>query len=345
MRRTNSRTVLLAGLIATAIVTLAGIAGLLDRPEWWTQDMRYRHARRTPDRLGDQVRLVAIDDRALDTVGRWPWSRDLVADALREVARAGARGLAIDVLFGDVQSAVTDAALAEAIGEVPTVLAVNMDEGRLESSAWSGAAGERALRAMIDAACADVTRPAEVIADAAGLDGERRDRFLERPKVFKSYAAWDRLVRLRLAGAPAADLPSFVRSMTGGDATLDRFAERGLLEEAYERDRSFGLLSRFMGAESGPGAPLDAPPIAVLSERAAGVGFVNSKPDADDQYRRVRPFWPTPYGNLPQFGLAAGLLQLGIAPADVTVADGALRFPDGRRLPLDDGMIFVDLAF
>ncbi len=342
VRRTNNRTVLLAGLIATAVVTLAGMAGVLDRPEWWTQDMRYRHARRTPDRLGDQVRLVAIDDRALDTIGRWPWSRDLVADALREVARAGARGLAIDVLFGDVQSAATDGALAESIGEVPTVLAVNMDEGRLDSSAWSGAAGERALRAMIDAACMDLTRPAEAIADAAGLEGERRERFLERPKVFKSYAAWDRLVQQRRDGAPATDLASFVRSMTGGDSTLDRFAERGLLEEAFERDRSFGLLSRFMGTGFGPGAPLDAPPIAVLSERAAGVGFVNSKPDADDQYRRVRPFWPTPYGNLPQFGLAAGLLQLGIAPADVTVADGALRFPDGRRLPLDDGMIFVD---
>jgi class 3 adenylate cyclase len=43
-----------------------------------------------------------------------------------------------------------------------------------------------------------------------------------------------------------------------------------------------------------------------------------------------------------QFGLAAGLLQMGIAPASIREEQEALVFPDGRRLPLESGHIYVD---
>jgi hypothetical protein len=131
-------------------------------------------------------------------------------------------------------------------------------------------------------------------------------------------------------------------ALTGGDASLDRFPERLLLDEAFERDRSFASVARFMAPGTGEGSALDAPPLALFAERAAGVGFVNSRPDWDGEHRRVPPFWATPYGALPQFGLAAGLLQLGIAPRDVKVEGGALVFPDGRRMPLEGRDIRVD---
>jgi CHASE2 domain-containing sensor protein len=80
--KSPNRIVLFAGLAATALVVLAGSLGLLDRIEWRTQDFRYRYARQSVDALGDRVRLVAIDDRALDTIGRWPWPRQTFARAL-----------------------------------------------------------------------------------------------------------------------------------------------------------------------------------------------------------------------------------------------------------------------
>lgn len=336
-----TRIVLFAGVAATLAVIMAGMGGLLDGFEWWSQDQRFLHARRQSQPLGKGVALVAIDDRALDTIGRWPWSRDVLSMALDEIAIAGARTVASDVLFTDVQSAPADAALAAGIARSPTVLAVNMDEGRMDATIWLSAEGRQALSALVTAIAEDITAEPSVIADRAGLQGVRRDRFLDRSTNFKKLAAWKELLRLRNAGTPPADAQAYRLLLTKQDATLEHFAERISVNEAFDRDESFALLARFMSASKGEGSAMDAPPLAEFAERAAGVGFVNCAPDRDGQYRRVRPFWRTPYGSLPQFGLAAGLLQLGIAPASIREEPDALVFPDGRRLPLDNGRIYV----
>jgi class 3 adenylate cyclase len=334
--------VLFAGLAATLAVIAVGMAGLLDGFEWWSQDQRFLRARRIPEPLSKSLALVAIDDRALDTIGRWPWSRDVLALAFDEIAIAGARTVASDVLFTDVQSAGADSALAAGIARNPTVLAVNMDEGRLDAALWLSAEGRQALSSLVAAIAEDITAEPVSIADRAGLEGVRRERFLERSTNFKKLAAWQELLRLRNAGTPPADAQAYRLLLTKQDATLERFAERNSVNEAFERDQAFAILARFMSASKGEGSAMDAPPMAEFAERAAGVGFVNCAPDSDGQYRRVRPFWRTPYGSLPQFGLAAGLLQMGIAPASIREEQAALVFPDGRRLPLENGHIYVD---
>ena len=333
---------LFAGLAATLAVIAVGMAGLLDGFEWWSQDQRFLRARRIPEPLSKAVALVAIDDRALDTIGRWPWSRDVLSLAFDEIAIAGARTVASDVLFTDVQSVGADTALAAGIARNPTVLAVNMDEGRLDAALWLSAEGRQALNSLVAAIAEDITAEPVAIADRAGLAGMRRERFLERSTNFKKLAAWKELLRLRDAGTPPADAQAYRLLLTNQDTTLERFAERNSVNEAFERDQSFALLARFMSASKGEGSAMDAPPMAQFAERAAGVGFVNCAPDSDGQYRRVRPFWRTPYGSLPQFGLAAGLLQMGIAPASIREESAALVFPDGRRLPLENGHIYVD---
>lgn len=333
---------LFAGLAATLAVIAVGMAGLLDGFEWWSQDQRFLRARRIPEPLSKGVALVAIDDRALDTIGRWPWSRDVLALAFDEIAIAGARTVASDVLFTDVQSVAADTALAAGIARSPTVLAVNMDEGRLDATLWLSAEGRQALNSLVAVIAEDITADPVAIADRAGLTDIRRERFLERSTNFKKLAAWKELLRLRNAGTPPADAQAYRLLLTKQDETLERFAERNSVNEAFERDQSFALLARFMSASKGEGSAMDAPPMAQFAERAAGVGFVNCAPDNDGQYRRVRPFWRTPYGSLPQFGLAAGLLQMGIAPASIREEQEALVFPDGRRLPLESGHIYVD---
>jgi class 3 adenylate cyclase len=334
--------VLFAGLAATLAVIAVGMAGLLDGFEWWSQDQRFLRARRIPEPLSKGVALVAIDDRALDTIGRWPWSRDVLSLAFDEIAIAGARTVASDILFTDVQSGAADTALAAGIGRNPTVLAVNMDEGRLDAALWLSAEGRQSLNSLVAAIAEDITAEPVSIADRAGLSGIRRERFLDRSTNFKKLAAWKELLRLRNAGTPPADAQAYRLLLTKQDATLERFAERNSVNEAFERDQSFGLLARFMSASKGEGSAMDAPPMAEFAERAAGVGFVNCAPDSDGQYRRVRPFWRTPYGSLPQFGLAAGFLQMGITPAAIREEPDALVFPDGRRFPLENGHIYVD---
>ncbi len=339
--RNPNKAVLLAGIAATLLVMLLGALGALNRIEWRTQDARFLHARQAADPLSDQVRLVGIDDRALETKGRWPWPRGLVAKAFDEIARAKPRAVAVDMLLVERQGAEPDAALAAAIARMPTVMAAQMDEGRLDQRLWAGTEGAAALDRLQRTIIADVKADAAPIADAAGLQGARRASFLAHASVFKKMAIWRELLRRRGAGTPPASVDEFVLDLTHGDRALGDFRERLLVAEAFDRDRAFGLLAGGMGKGTGEGSPLDTPPIPELAQRASGIAFVNSAPDADGEQRRVRPFWDTPYGAVPQLGLAAALRFQGASPTDVQRLPDAVVLPDGRRLPLDRGTIAV----
>ncbi len=355
--RTTLRTVLVAGLATTFAVSLASALRVLDWPELrilnWpelkTEDWRFRYARWTPTELSDQIRLVAIDDRAVATKGRWPWHRDLLAAAIQEITRAGARTLATDVLFtesqGDIRSQVAssfDLALAAAIEGLPTVLAAQMDEGKLLGSVWNGADGQRDLVALTAVVAEDVTATETSIADRAKLSGARREAFLARPNSFKKYALWRTLTTRRQAGEPQTDFAAFRARVTREDRALGAFAEELVVKESFETDQSFGTLSRFMAPGAGEGSPLDFPPIAVLAERAAALGFVNSSADTDGQYRRVRPLWKGAYGAIPQMGLAAAMLHQRQKPSELRVDGSDLLMPDGWALPLASGDVYVD---
>lgn len=70
--------------------------------------------------------IVTIDDRSLEALGRWPWSRELHARMIDQLHTAGARAIAYDILFPDHSPA--DAALAGALrraGNVYLPLAVD----------------------------------------------------------------------------------------------------------------------------------------------------------------------------------------------------------------------------
>ena len=70
--------------------------------------------------------VVAIDERALDARGQWPWPRSVVADLLRAIAAAGPAAIGVDLLFvePDRSAPGADAALAEAIHGNKVVLGI-----------------------------------------------------------------------------------------------------------------------------------------------------------------------------------------------------------------------------
>ena len=61
--------------------------------------------------------IVAIDERALDVRGQWPWPRTLVAELIRAIAAADPAAIGIDLLFvePDRSAPAADAALAQAV--------------------------------------------------------------------------------------------------------------------------------------------------------------------------------------------------------------------------------------
>ena len=77
--------------------------------------------------------IVAIDERSIDAIGRWPWPRATYAGVLDELHRLGARRVALDVLFADPDPdrPDSDAALAAALArDAPVVLPMVIDARR-----------------------------------------------------------------------------------------------------------------------------------------------------------------------------------------------------------------------
>jgi CHASE2 domain-containing sensor protein/signal transduction histidine kinase len=55
----------------------------------------------SPGRSSEQVVVVAIDNRSIAALGRWPWTRSLHARALDRLTQAGAAAVGYDVLFAE----------------------------------------------------------------------------------------------------------------------------------------------------------------------------------------------------------------------------------------------------
>ncbi|MDP8254793.1 MAG: adenylate/guanylate cyclase domain-containing protein [Candidatus Alcyoniella australis] len=81
-------------------------AGLLSRVEGATLDIRFRM--RGPVVPDPEIAIIAIDQRSLDTVGRWPWSRSDLArlvDAIGQGNSAKPKAIVLDIAFPQVEQA------------------------------------------------------------------------------------------------------------------------------------------------------------------------------------------------------------------------------------------------
>jgi adenylate cyclase len=129
-------------------------ASLLDGLELKTYDMRLRALPKTPPR---HVTIAAIDERSLDRLGRWPWSRATHAKLVDRLDRMGARVIAFDVFFPEPESPQADGQFARAVGAVrKVVLGTVFLVDRQEASHMSPERLERARLAMAKFAIGDV---------------------------------------------------------------------------------------------------------------------------------------------------------------------------------------------
>ncbi len=103
-RRTNRRASAV-GLMATVVVVALYAGGALDWLELKTLDQRFCHANAMPEH--PDIVLVDIDDGSLETVGRWPWPRDVQAAIIEILAEAGARAVLYDIQLVEPQPART----------------------------------------------------------------------------------------------------------------------------------------------------------------------------------------------------------------------------------------------
>lgn len=78
----------------------------------------------------DDIVIVAIDEQSLRELGRWPWSRRIHADLVRKLTAAGARAIALDIVFAEpsANDPAADADLAAALTESGRVVLPVLNE-------------------------------------------------------------------------------------------------------------------------------------------------------------------------------------------------------------------------
>ncbi|HUH23690.1 MAG TPA: CHASE2 domain-containing protein [Brevundimonas sp.] len=118
-RLTGRRALIEWGLVAAITALLVGwlaLSSAADRAD----NLVYDSLIRLQDGPADpSIVIVAIDDRSLSALGRWPWPRTVHAALIDRLSQAQPRAVAYDVLFTEPEAG--DPALAAALGRARDV--------------------------------------------------------------------------------------------------------------------------------------------------------------------------------------------------------------------------------
>lgn len=350
------------GVMVTLAFSLLAAFGAFQGLERWSIDQRYRWARFRDVPMSDLIRHVDIDDGALEAVGRWPWPRTKIAMALDELGRAGASVVALDLLLDNPQASTFereegnvwefrevdhDVAMAESLGRLRAVLALNVQLNDSVGPDWEGERGEREYARLMELLRADAQWDDEEVMDRAGLTGPRRARYKERSSLFRALAASQ--VAAEMLASPGAEPTEaqFLRRMTPRlDEHTGRFPQEAMLQRVWDQQRAWWTLrpmlrgvtsdERWRGVD-------DRAPILRFVRAAAQVGIVNAEPEMehDGAVRDVKATRATPGGEALQFGLAAAAAFKGLHARDVAVDDRSVTIGD-HTLPLRHGRLLLD---
>ena len=82
---------------------------------------------RGPDTPGKEVVIASVDEKSLDKLGRWPWSRDVFARIVDNLTAMGAKVIAFDMVFSGTDQS----------GGLPGLIALkdNLDQKGIKDSA------------------------------------------------------------------------------------------------------------------------------------------------------------------------------------------------------------------
>ena len=335
------------GCAVVATVLALNSIGVFRWLEDWTIDLRFRYGRWEIEDPGEQIALVAIDDPSLDTIGRWPWKRSLMAQATDEIVRAGAKTIAYDILFAEPEEDTTgDKELSEAMAKANCVVALAMREEKVLNPVWETSKGQQQLAAFTNAVAAGMDRDINVIIAQAGMVEPFKSLVLDRPAALKGLAALMYLEQLRKQGKLPKTFDDFVNVMLGGGAStkyMGEFAEKKTLERVWLRSQSWRAIENtFLPDALAKGTPLDLPPIPLIAQAAKAAGVVNAEPDLfDGKLRRIFPYFPSDYGLAPQFGLAAALEYQGQTVNDASPQEDRLQLKQ-FAIPMRDGKVLLN---
>lgn len=325
---------------------------MLRESEGRATDWLFVHGRPAPPAPSNRIVHCDIDDNSLESVGRWPWPRKVLADALEELDRLGARVIVLDLILSDPQPPEYladgtlvdhDAILAETLGKIPakTILAATVDTEAMQLGAlWRGEEGQRKWDEVRGLFRHDITLDDEDIARLARLDGPRAARVQGRLLAIKALVARETAEDLRRQGSPCTE--AALRALLLPPEKNARLAEfpaltviRAAVRNAEALAAMESKLPRAVPGHAYTGAGVVVPPLPAFARAAAAVGVVNSLQDSDGQVRRLLVRWESGGVVFPQLGMAAAAVFRG-TPPDALVGSpmqvGALRLDSEEML-------------
>jgi adenylate cyclase len=108
-------------LIVFLFILLFDSIGFFRSVENLSYDLRLKWSTAQPP--DSDIAIIAIDDKSIEALGRWPWERDIHTRMLESLFTAQPRVVVFDVLFSESSSqAEQDQAMGEALKKIPQVV-------------------------------------------------------------------------------------------------------------------------------------------------------------------------------------------------------------------------------
>jgi serine/threonine-protein kinase len=292
-------------VIAVVLFGFARVAGFIPALERWAYDAGVRMTSKAPS---DRIAVIAIDETSIANIGRWPWSREVHAKLIDQLAAAHAKVIGDTVFFFEPQK---DPGLAY----VEKMLDIY-------DKAWPAAAAPDIQGvAPIGGAtpAAQGTPPPPEVAEIGRILHEASGALNSDARLAASIKkAGNVLVPLAFGeleyrpppGRPDKPLPDYVARNTIGAAT--------------DAGGSFMY---------GGGVLV---PIEAIGSSVAGIGHLNSSLDEDGAVR-FEPLVIDYYGQrIPSLALMIAAKSLNLGPKDIVASIGQSVSLGGKTIRTDD---------
>ncbi|WP_250658650.1 CHASE2 domain-containing protein [Alkalimarinus coralli] len=104
-------------VLALTLVALSGVLIYTQLPERLNLIVYDFAIRLSPQTVGENTAIIAVDEKSLDALGQWPWRRSTHAKLIDRLSDAETKAVAFDIIFAepDLNHPEDDAAFAEAI--------------------------------------------------------------------------------------------------------------------------------------------------------------------------------------------------------------------------------------
>jgi hypothetical protein len=327
----------------------AALLGWLERSAY---DARVKHClgKRSPT-----TRFVHldIDDSSIEALGPWPWPRSVMAEAIRELADAGARVIALDVLYPERAS--SPSAESQAVEQ-----AMVRDTQRLSEAMEYARAGKVAVVMPVSYSWDYGTGDDQVWRAAMGayrqaLKSQTRD--LEPEELTERIRPTSKVTKAELDRVVTEDFWNLRRDVLLAEA-LDRASPNLIPPDLKLKAESLHELWKMFDVARQPERELmevmreQVPPLSLLRpakpptdtnasrEHVRGYGFVSYVPDADGTVRSSVLLAHDRDKLAPQFALAVAMLGLGVDPAQLRIEDDRLQLGEsGRSIPVHTALL------